>query len=167
MGIDYIQLNEENSSFHNQNLNNNNNNNDNIYFNNVNTTYTPQLEKKLDSHYDQTFSPQIKPIITSQYSLDTQTPNIVLQSPQYYPPPNVNKTICVDDDESHFNSSLIFFILGFFISCLWLINIRYLKSKNKNAKTLATVSIALFIISMVLFLILIISSAGASSTYSY
>ncbi|EAL71706.1 hypothetical protein DDB_G0271152 [Dictyostelium discoideum AX4] len=165
MGTDYIQLNEENSSSHNQNLNNNIN--DNIYFNNVNTTYTPQIEKKLDSHYDQTFSPQIKPIIAAQYSLETQPPKIVLQSPQYYPPPNVNKTISADDDESHFNSSLIIFIIGFFFSCIWLINIRYLKSKNKNAKTLATASIVLFIISMVLFLILIISSAGASSTYRF
>ncbi|KAM9951450.1 hypothetical protein ACTFIT_002129 [Dictyostelium discoideum] len=111
MGTDYIQLNEENSSSHNQNLNNNIN--DNIYFNNVNTTYTPQIEKKLDSHYDQTFSPQIKPIIAAQYSLETQPPKIVLQSPQYYPPPNVNKTISADDDESHFNSSLIIFIIGF------------------------------------------------------
>ncbi|KAM9979469.1 hypothetical protein ACTFIY_008733 [Dictyostelium cf. discoideum] len=160
MGTDYIQLNEENSF---QNLNNNNNDN-NIYLNNVNTTYTPQLEKKLDSHYDQTFSPQIKPIIATQYSQDIQQPKIALQSPQYYPPPNVTISV-VDDDESHFNYSLIIFILGFFFSCIWLINIRYLKSKNKNAKTLATVSIVLFIISMVLFFILIISSAGASTTY--
>ncbi|KAM9996975.1 hypothetical protein ACTFIZ_001916 [Dictyostelium cf. discoideum] len=163
---DYIKLNEENSSFQNQDLNNNkNNDNDNIYFSNVNTTYTPQLEK-LDSHYDQPFSSQVKPILTTQHQPEPP-PKIVLVSPQYYPPSNVNKTISVNDDESHFNSSLIFFILGFFISCLWLVNIRYLKSNNKNAKTLATVSIALFIISMVLAFILIISSAGSSRTYTY
>ncbi|KAM9951451.1 hypothetical protein ACTFIT_002130 [Dictyostelium discoideum] len=162
MGTDYIQLNEENSSFHNQNLNNNNNNNnrnDNIYLNNVNTTYTPQIEK-LDSHHHQTFSSQGIPIVVTQYSQEIQQPpKIVLQSPQYYPPPNAIITISVDDDESHFNSSLIIFILGFFVSCIWLINIRYLKSNNKNAKALATASIVLFVISIILGFFIIISAS--------
>ncbi|KAM9971164.1 hypothetical protein ACTFIW_011138 [Dictyostelium discoideum] len=142
MGADYIELNEENSSFHNQN-----------------TTYTPQLEK-LDSHHNQTFSSQGIPIVVTQYSQEIQPPpNIVLQSPQYYPPPNAIITISVDDDESHFNSSLIIFILGFFVIFIWLINIRYLKSKNTIAKILATVSIVLFVISMILGFFIIIATS--------
>ncbi|KAN0012677.1 hypothetical protein ACTFIU_007988 [Dictyostelium citrinum] len=165
MGTDYIPLNEENSSFHNENFNNN------INYNNVNTTYTPQLAK-LDSHYvgDQPFTP---PTFTAPVYIQTpqqqqqqqqQQQPIILSTPQYYPPPNVIvKTIPVED-ESHFNSSLIIFILGFFISCLWLINIRYLKSKNKNAKTLATVSIVMFIIYIIFIFILIIASSVSSGT---
>ncbi|KAM9972724.1 hypothetical protein ACTFIR_012092 [Dictyostelium discoideum] len=142
MGADYIELNEENSSFHNQN-----------------TTYNPQLEK-LDSHHNQTFSSQGTPIVVTQYSQEIQPPpKIVLQSPQYYPPPNAIITISVDDDESHFNSSLIIFILGFFVIFIWLINIRYLKSKNTNAKILATVSIVLFVISMILGFFIIIATS--------
>ncbi|KAK5580803.1 hypothetical protein RB653_000827 [Dictyostelium firmibasis] len=173
MGSDYIPLSEENSSFHNENLNNNN-----INYNNVNTTYTPQLAK-LDTHYDggQTYPQQtftaptyIQPIHQQQQQLPQQTFTapmyIQQQHPQYLQPiPNVIvKTVPVED-ESHFNSSLIVFILGFFISCLWLINIRYLKSKNKNAKTLATVSLVMFVVYIVFVFILIVATS-ASGSYS-
>ncbi|KYQ91689.1 hypothetical protein DLAC_07466 [Tieghemostelium lacteum] len=39
--------------------------------------------------------------------------------------------------------SIIFFILGFFISCLWLVNIKYLKSHEHSARGFAIASLVL------------------------
>ncbi|KAN0047990.1 hypothetical protein ACTA71_002381 [Dictyostelium dimigraforme] len=164
MRSDYIQLNEENSSFHNENLNNN------INFNNVNTTYTPQLTK-LETHYDgnqnstQSFA---APVYIQPIKMSEQPQPIFIQPPPKYqpPPPPPNVIVKAFEDENHFNSALAVFIVGFFISCLWLINIRYLKSKDKNTKTLANVSIVLFVIYIIFVIIIIIASSVSTTSYS-
>ncbi|KAM9955549.1 hypothetical protein ACTFIW_000454 [Dictyostelium discoideum] len=65
-----------------------------------------------------------------------------------------------NEDQQHFIFALIFFILGFFTVIFWIVNIKFLKSRNKNARTLSNLSIIFTFVFILLLFIAVISSVS-------
>jgi len=61
-------------------------------------------------------------------------------------------------------SSLIIFIAGWFICCVWAVGFKYLKSKHPQAKALGVVSVVLFFMTTITVLIIIIVEVVAVAT---
>ncbi|KAN0009293.1 hypothetical protein ACTFIU_006572 [Dictyostelium citrinum] len=76
---------------------------------------------------------------------DTQLPHIIVRNGD-------------NEDQQHFILALIFFILGFFTVIFWIVNIKFLKSRNKNARTLSNLSIIFTFVFILLLFIAVISS---------
>ncbi|KAM9959146.1 hypothetical protein ACTFIR_000203 [Dictyostelium discoideum] len=84
------------------------------------------------------------------------------QQPQYglgdfqniIPPPVIYHHSLYKQDQEHVIPSVILFVAGFFFIIPWIVNVIYLKSKNRIARGLAIFSVILF--SMFLLLVLIV-----------
>ncbi|KAM9999179.1 hypothetical protein ACTFIZ_002753 [Dictyostelium cf. discoideum] len=79
---------------------------------------------------------------------DTQLPQIIVRNGD-------------NEDQQHFIFALIFFILGFFTVIFWIVNIKFLKSRNKNARTLSNLSIIFTFVFILLLFIAVISSVSS------
>ncbi|EGC39008.1 expressed protein [Dictyostelium purpureum] len=118
-----------------------------------------------------------------QQQMQSQQPHQPQMQPQYYyPQPQVQHSVYVQEypsipnvivktsqnqDEEDFNPALIFFVAGFCFWCVWFVNIKYLKSRNKNAKLLATLSVIFGVLYLILILVVIVPLAISSSNHRY
>ncbi|KAM9981938.1 hypothetical protein ACTFIY_004247 [Dictyostelium cf. discoideum] len=90
-------------------------------------------------------------------------------APQYQPTPIIVEKC--HSQKSHTSKdttgAIIIFILGFFVSCVWLAGCLYFRSKEPVARGLGILSVVLFVIGVIVAIIVLSVALAGSSTYLY
>ncbi|KAN0027118.1 hypothetical protein ACTFIU_009801 [Dictyostelium citrinum] len=179
------------------NNNNNNNNNENEKTPLVQAAAQPQLQPVQSVQYNLQPQQQQQqqqqqfyypPLQQQQYVYQQQIPQhqsqtyvaappgyVYAPAPQYQIAPQYQPTPIIVEkchtQKTHTSKDLtgaiIIFILGFFVSCVWLAGCLYFRSKEPVARGLGILSVVLFVIGVIVAIIILSVALAGSTSYSY
>ncbi|EGC39287.1 hypothetical protein DICPUDRAFT_93629 [Dictyostelium purpureum] len=120
-------------------------------------------------YYPQYVQPTIIYQNGEQYVAQAPPPGYVYQTvPAYQPPPIVvEKKRCESHNQTNKDTTgaVIIFILGFFISCIWLAGCMYFRSPNKLARGLGILSVVFFCVGVIVAIIVLSVALASSQPY--